>query len=138
MNAELKHAQFELKEYKVKNKTLKEKIYSMSRKILRYESKSGDILAKRLASVLDAVVGGLSGIVGRYFPRLGNKKLDKAISEACWSFKDGIAQRGIMSKARTYLRETVFTPQAVLSALYFTGGVCSLQAYQVIYNINYL
>ena len=59
----------------------------MSDKNLCYESKSGDILAKKPARVLDAVVDGLSGIVGRYFPMLGNKKLGKAISEACWILK---------------------------------------------------
>ena len=41
-----------------------------------------------------------------------------------------------MGKARTYLRANLFTPQAVLSALDIAGGICSLQAYHVIYMID--
>ena len=43
-----------------------------------------------------------------------------------------------MSKARTYLRTNVFSPQAILSALDLAGGICSLQAYHIIYQIDRL
>ena len=48
----------------------------------------------------------------------------------------GIVRQGIVKKARIYLRENVYTPQAVLSSLDLAGGICSLKAYHVIYTID--
>ena len=51
-------------------------------------------------------------------------------------FREGVARCLLMLTARTYICDVVYTPQAVLKALDLAGGVCSLQAYQVIYAID--
>ena len=77
-------------------------------------------------------------ILTKFFPRIGPKKIGAALSKVCWKFQEGCARKELMSKAQKYIREHVFTPQAVLSALDFAGEVCSLQAYQVIYIVDFL
>ena len=88
------------------------------------------------ASLVEGIKYGISAIIKQYFPPMGGKKLGKAISSVCWSFCGGIARPGLMRKTRTYLRENMYTSQAILSALELAGGVCNLQAYQVIYIID--
>ena len=51
---------------------------------------------------------------------------------------EGVAQFGIMQKARAYLREHVFTPHAILKILDMTGGVYNLCAYEVICTVEFL
>ena len=84
----------------------------------------------------EAIQDGISSVIGIFYAQTGIKKIGKTVSEACWQFREGIARPLMMTRARTYLRANVFTPQAILSALDLAGGVCSLKAYQIIYQID--
>ena len=88
------------------------------------------------SSLLEGITDSITAVVDKFYWRTGAKKLGKAISNVCWNIKDRVAQRKIMLTTRTYIRDVVYTPQAVLAALDIVGGICSRQAYQVIYAIE--
>ena len=88
------------------------------------------------SSLVEGITDSITAVVNKFYWRTGAKKLGKAISNVCWKFKDGVARRLMMSMTRTYICDIVYTPQAVLAALDITGGICSLQAYPVIYTIE--
>ena len=126
-----------MKDVEAENELLKEEIKMLNRKITRLQVEKINLLeSNKPASLVEGIKDGISAAIKQYFPRLGAKKLGKAIISVCWSFCSGIARPGLMCKARTYLCGNVYNPQAILSALDLAGGVCNLQAYQVIYNID--
>ena len=65
----------------------------------------------------------ISVVVKKYYWQTGAKKLGEVISDVCWNLREGFTQHFLMSKARTYIRDVVYTPQAVLKALDLAGGV---------------
>ena len=70
----------------------------------------------------------------RYSPA----RVGKNVADACWDLMDGVDQFALMKKGRTYLRENVFTPQAILRRIDMAGGVCNLKAYEIIRSVEIL
>ena len=87
-------------------------------------------------SLYDGLTRAFTTVVDTYYSRCSPKTIGKEVAWACWDFKAGVAQFFTMRHAREYLKKYVFTPQNILSALDYNGGVCNLKAYDVIRSVE--
>ena len=109
------------------------------RKISSLESKISNIEVSGATNLTNAIQSAINAVLSSpRFCRLGGRKIGQAISNACWEVRNGIARNQIMKTARSYLRDHVFTPSNILRAMDLAGGVCNLQAYEVIRSVEFV
>ena len=107
------------------------------RKISKLESKICSInLEEKRDNILESIEYSIEAVLNRHYCRYGARRVGEAIAKACWNVRDGVARSGMMTIARTHLRENVFNPQNILKAMDLAGGTCNLAAYTVIRSVE--
>ena len=79
-------------------------------------------LPEALCTAMDAMIN------KDKYKRYDSRIIGLNVGDAWWKFHEGIAQGDIIKIKRKYLRENLFTPQAILKAMDLTGGTCNLKA----------
>jgi hypothetical protein len=53
---------------------------------------------------------------------MGQERVGKIIAEAAWDAAEGAAQAALIKRSTKWIRENLYTPQAVLKAMDIAGG----------------
>ena len=144
VDVELREARNELKEFKERTcneiLTLRAEKIKLQKEVSRLNCALKKLWDKfgRPSSLIEGITSAINFVADQYYKTISHEKLGKAIVDMRWSFQNGVSWFEIMKHARTYLRQNVFPPQAILEAIDMTGGTCNRKAYQIIRNIEHL
>jgi hypothetical protein len=115
LRLDLKKANKELKRLQIRVKKLKE-----------------DQQQRKPSSMKDALPASLDFLIHTQFPRFRLKSLLKDISEAVWSWRDGVCQDFLIEKAKKHLKANVFSPLRICRAMDLFGGMLNFQSLRVL------
>jgi hypothetical protein len=68
--------------------------------------------------------------------RMGQERVGKIIAEAAWDAAEGAAQAALIKRSTKWIRENLYTPQAVLKAMDIAGGTLGFQGLEVLRTVE--
>jgi hypothetical protein len=83
-------------------------------------------------SINHGIHDALDHLIKSFYPKFRLKNLMKSITEAIWTWREGVCQDSLVHKAKKYLSKHVFSPLNICRAMDLFGGMLNFQSLRVL------